>query len=108
MNHAITRDIVNDLWPVYEAGEASRDSRRLVESFLATDTDFAATLERGQAVAGVLPALRLSPDAERRLLDEASHRARLKLMITGAAVAFTGVIMLVALSGVLFLVLGTR
>jgi hypothetical protein len=42
----ITRDVVSDLWPVYEAGEASADSRALVDEFLAGDPEFAETLRR--------------------------------------------------------------
>ncbi|MGQ0733768.1 MAG: hypothetical protein ACT4QD_08945 [Acidobacteriota bacterium] len=37
----ITRDIVIDLLPVYESGEASADTRALVEDFLKQDTEFA-------------------------------------------------------------------
>ena len=37
----VTRDVILDLWPVYEAGEASADTRALVEQFLAEDPEFA-------------------------------------------------------------------
>lgn len=40
----ITRDVVSDLWPVYESGEASGDTRTLVDEFLATDPEFARIL----------------------------------------------------------------
>jgi len=40
----VTRDVVSDLWPVYESGEASADTKALVEEFLAQDAAFAATL----------------------------------------------------------------
>ena len=36
----ITRDVVNDLWPLYESGDASRDTRALVDEFLAADPEF--------------------------------------------------------------------
>jgi len=40
----ITRDVVSDLWPLYEAGEASSDTKALVDEFLAQEPAFAATL----------------------------------------------------------------
>src|SRR5262245_1322587 len=45
----ITRDVVNDLWPLYESGDASHDTRSLVDEFLATDPEFARIL-RGQTI----------------------------------------------------------
>ncbi len=40
----VTRDVISDLWPLYSAGEASADTRALVEGFLAGDPEFARTL----------------------------------------------------------------
>jgi len=40
----ITRDVITDLWPVYVAGEASQDTRALVEEFIQQDTEFARVL----------------------------------------------------------------
>ena len=37
----ITRDVVIDLLPLYESGEASADTRALVDEFLARDAEFA-------------------------------------------------------------------
>lgn len=36
----VTRDVIIDLWPLYQSGEASGDTRRLVEDFLESDPDF--------------------------------------------------------------------
>jgi hypothetical protein len=41
----VTREVISDLWPVYEAGEASADTRALVEEFLRQDPEFARLLE---------------------------------------------------------------
>src|SRR5690349_13110625 len=46
----VTREVIIDLWPVYEAGEASPDTRRLVEQFLATDRELESILRRASAV----------------------------------------------------------
>jgi hypothetical protein len=40
----ITRDVILDLWPSYRSGEASPDSRALIEAYLAKDAEFARTL----------------------------------------------------------------
>ena len=40
----ITREVINDLWPVYAAGEASADTRALIEEFLDRDPEFARIL----------------------------------------------------------------
>jgi anti-sigma factor RsiW len=49
----VTRDVVVDLLPVYLAGEASADTSRIVEAFMASDPLFAARVafERGKVFA---------------------------------------------------------
>jgi hypothetical protein len=37
----ITRDVISDLWPLYESGEASDDTRHLIDDFLEHDREFA-------------------------------------------------------------------
>lgn len=45
----VTREVINDLWPLYSAGDASADSRALVDEFLRQDPDFARLLRgRGE------------------------------------------------------------
>jgi hypothetical protein len=58
----VTRDVVADLWPIYEAGEASADTRALVDEFLASDPSFAETLRVSPSMS--LPAVDLMPDAK--------------------------------------------
>jgi anti-sigma factor RsiW len=58
----ITRDVVTDLWPVYEAGEASRDTRAVVEEFLAGDPELARALRAKPALEP--PGVVVPPDAE--------------------------------------------
>jgi hypothetical protein len=36
----ITRDVISDLWPLYESGEASEDTRHLIDDFLEHDGEF--------------------------------------------------------------------
>ena len=76
MKLEVTRDVVSDLWPLCQTGEASPDSQALVRAYLAEDSSFAAILERSKTMTSSLSDLHLSPDAERRLLDDARDRAR--------------------------------
>ena len=46
----VTRDVVADLWPLYESSEATADTRALVEEFLKTDREFATTLRTAAVV----------------------------------------------------------
>ncbi len=43
----VTRDVILDLLPIYSAGEASADTRTLVESYLATDPALARAVREG-------------------------------------------------------------
>ena len=55
----ITREVVMDLVPAYLAGEASADTRALVEEFAKQDAEFARTLEaQGREVAAGTQALK--------------------------------------------------
>jgi len=45
----VTRQVIHDLWPVYAAGEASADTRALVEAFLRQDPAFARALQEQSA-----------------------------------------------------------
>lgn len=100
----VSEYVISDLWPLVRSGEASADSRALVENYLAEDVSFGAKLRAGDAFGPAVPTVRLSPDAERRLLDDARQRARLTLMVTGGAVALGGLILLIALAGALLVV----
>ena len=83
----VTREVINDLWPLYIAGEASADTRALVEAFLRADPEFAELLHRRgeeSLLSHNLPAL--SPDHEmqalrrtKRLLHGLKPRAQLVL-----------------------------
>jgi hypothetical protein len=62
----ITRDVIADLWPLYAAGEASPDTRALVDAFLEEHPEVADTLlEMPELGGGVAP----SPDVEVRALE---------------------------------------
>lgn len=65
----ITRQVINDLWPLYVAGDVSTDTRQLVDAFLAQDPEFAGLLreERNERMfQQEIP--RLPPDREAKAL----------------------------------------
>lgn len=99
----VTRDVVSDLWPLCRAQEASAASRALVEAFLAQDAAFAAQLEESAMQPVDFSALRLSPDAERRYLDDARANARLKLGLIFCGMIVVGVILVMALKAAIVL-----
>jgi hypothetical protein len=68
----ITRDVVTDLWPVYQSGEASADTRALVERFLEQDPEFARLLREDHSAHWLAPAqVELQPDHEMKAFGRA-------------------------------------
>ena len=102
MKLEVTREVVNDLWPLCQSGDASADSRALIDAYLAEDGVFAVELKENDMLPHAMPNIRLSPDAELRLLENAQKRARLRLLIRGGAIALIGFVILVALGGAMF------
>ena len=87
----ITRDVITDLWPVYISGEASPDSRALVEEFLRDDPEFARLIrENGNDFTLEPKPVQLPPDVEARSFTRTRKllqgRSRLRLL----ASVFTG------------------
>ena len=87
----ITRDVVADLWPVYESGEASADTRLLVEEFLAGDPEFARTMTA--RVPGLESPVSVRPDAETIALQRTRDLVRGNAWLRGvrlSALVLTG------------------
>jgi hypothetical protein len=71
----ITREIIADLYPLYVSGDASPDTRRLVEVFVKEDPEFLKTLgEDGLEALGKCTPPALSPDHELRTLAKVKRR----------------------------------
>jgi hypothetical protein len=71
----VTRDVIVDLWPLYVSGEASQDTRGLVEAFLREDPEFARELRqdaREPLTGHDIPSL--TPDHELRTLAQIKRR----------------------------------
>jgi len=84
----ITRDVVEDLLAVYLAGEASADTRALVEDWLRSDADLAAQVDGARGLR--VPAVALpSPTVEKRAFDRTRRRLRGRAILLGAAIYFS-------------------
>jgi hypothetical protein len=71
----ITRDVISDLWPIHAAGEASADTRALIEEFLQQDPEFAMLLKEEKATKLLnLAAPTLPPDHEAKALSRTKRK----------------------------------
>jgi anti-sigma factor RsiW len=81
----ITRDIIKDLLTVYLAGEASPDTRALIEDRLRTDPELARLVE--QARVSDLPVVPATPPSlEKRALDRTRRHLRRRSIVLGTAI----------------------
>lgn len=92
----VTRDVVLDLLPLYLSGEASADTRALVESFLATDPQLARIASDGVVHPGTPPPAadaqaRASLARTRRLLQRRQIAFGMALALTLMPLSFAGV-----------------
>jgi hypothetical protein len=88
---SITRPVILDLWPVYESGEASAETRQLVEEYLRSDPEFARQLGENP-LEGIHPPP-LPADIEANAFARARGRLRgfgllLQLALVFSALAF--------------------
>ena len=88
---SITRPVILDLWPAYVSGEASAETRALVEEYLRGDPEFARQLQENP-LDGIAPPA-LPPDVETTAFARARRRLRgfpwlLHLAIMFSAFAF--------------------
>ena len=88
----VTRDIITDLWPVYESGEASEDTRRLVEQFLDNDKEFARLIHElpdESIQMGMLPPLKREREVETLRMTKRLLRVRDSLFWIAVFLTFT-------------------
>jgi len=94
MNMDVTHSVISDLWPLYTSGEASPETRTLVEAFLASDPGFARTLQESHGMMlGTSSGPVLPPDHELQTLAKIKRGLRgypwlLQLAILFSAMAF--------------------
>ncbi len=88
----VTRDVVIDLWPAYASGEASADTKNLVEEFFQRDPECEHLLrDRQDAVAGGLVGESLAPDHERRTLSMTKRLLRRRTLFLALAIVFLAI-----------------
>jgi len=86
----VTKDVITDLWPLYESGEASEDTRRLVEQFLDNDEEFARLIRESPAESirmDMLPPL--NREREVRTLQKTKRLLRVRDSLLWIAVFLT-------------------
>jgi hypothetical protein len=85
----ITRDVITDLLPVYLGGEASEDTRDLVQAFLKEDPEFARLLETGQDTYLPNDQLDLPKEKEMETLNRTRTLIHKRTLFIGFAIFFT-------------------
>lgn len=86
----VTRDVIYDLLPCYFAGEATPDTRALVEGFLRDDPEFARMLERFRKIMDDREATPASSaPSETAAFDRARALTQKESELRGYVVAFT-------------------
>lgn len=86
---SITRDIISDLYVLYSSGDATPDSRKLVEEFLSQDPEFAASLKETGGTVPILPAP-LPPGHELKTLDRVKRRLSGPIWLLQLAMIMSG------------------
>jgi hypothetical protein len=84
----ISRDVVKDLIAVYLAGDASADTRALVESYLKTDPELASDVEAARGTSLGLPATH-TPTAEKQALEATRQQLKNRTSTLVVAMIFT-------------------
>lgn len=89
----VTREVIADLLPIYLAGEASPDTRALVEAFLKDDPELARAI-RGRWIENMARAApsSLPPDLELRAFRRARGRLALQRWLMGFGMFFTAML----------------
>jgi len=89
MNTTITRDVITDLLPVYLSGEASADTKALVETFVKSDPEFAQFVGQETRAAFGGRTASAAPDREMIALRRAKRRIQKKTWHLVLAIFFT-------------------
>ncbi|HLW81753.1 MAG TPA: hypothetical protein VKS20_06905 [Candidatus Acidoferrales bacterium] len=89
---SVTRDVVTDLLPVYFSGEASEDTRRLVEEYFRENPEFERIARKAATPLEALRAAKTIPpeiEKEKRDLVRVQHEVRRRKIMFGLALFFT-------------------
>jgi hypothetical protein len=86
----VTPDVIRDLWSLLASGDASADTRRLVDDYLAGDSNLARELRGQFPTLDAAPSLDLPPDHEARTLGMMKRRLGRRSPLRILALGFTG------------------
>ena len=88
----VTRDVIRDLLPLHLAGEASADTRALVEEFLKDDPEFEHMVahERGRLVAAEIPPV-LTQEDEMKTIEATKRTVKLQSLVLAGAILFSAI-----------------
>lgn len=82
----VTRAVILDLWPIYASGDASPDTRALIDAFLLDDPSFAEELHRAVRLPDT-PSL--PPDVEAEAFTRLRRRLRGYPILLNLAMIFS-------------------
>src|SRR5258708_33891667 len=85
----VTREIIADLYPLYVSGDATADTRRLVEAYLNEDPEMKRTLETGRDPLAAQTAPSLPPDLELKTLKQLKRKLLGPMWLMRFAILFS-------------------
>ena len=85
----VTRDVIVDLLPLYESGEASEETKRLVREFLAADPELARRVEKLKQARLATDKPLPRPEVEMESLKRARRLMRTQSSVMAVAIFFT-------------------
>lgn len=85
----VTRDVINDLLPLYAAGEASPDTVALADEYLVHHPDLAEAIESLRMDPLSELAVQLRPNKEKETLNMTKKLLRLRGMLMGLGIFLT-------------------
>ena len=94
----VTRDVIIDLLPAYFSGEASDDTRRLVEDYFERDPEFARMARSMNDRLIQAAPVHLPEGHQMKTLRRAQLTIVWRVILLGALLAFVGVMVLVVLA----------
>jgi hypothetical protein len=84
----ITRDVITDLLPVYQSGEASQDTRELVDAFLKEDPEFARLVHAEQGSLPLEHQPKLSKENEMETLERTKKLLKQRTWYAASGIFF--------------------
>lgn len=106
----LSHEVMNDLLTLYLAGEASPETKALIESYARDHADFAARLRASDtyALPNVAPPARFIRDTQLMALERTREFIRLRTVFTASGILFTllPLVFTFDATGAQFLILG--